>query len=540
MPRVLHSTVRSKGPQKAKAKAKPKHKSSACVLADKQHDHCQSEHGLSLDPPLGFGEQSKPDLQSQPDPRSNTGKLLFWCLTCGETLQQKSDWSRHWKTLHSNIGTFVGCPFCPLKFDRILSNIVPHIIAHFQNDGMMCTERLPSGHLCAETFESPQLWDSHRAAAHQHHHNAYLYTRSLRIDGSRRNLKATHTKHTYNIVYDEFLRGCPPALKNRINIVHPPIKGAVLVFSPAGVPYYLLRIKWRDLLNRTLRANLFSLQTALGHRFCLEELEAIGRRFSPSAPSSQSLVHESSSSATATAVTTTVPFSSYRYPPILPPAKSPSPTPTTTLFDGSPVDQAVYPQECTNTNFVSTPSFTSFTTVDTIPFTSYRYPPIPPPATFSLAATATSVGAYPSHPRGVHGRSRGYTTPMRIPPFPSSTYGEPQMPLYQTEDRDGYTHRYPYAHCSPALSGTSSGLTGAFSSESYSRSDPIPTHTDHRGYSFDSSSISSTPSSSYSLSSPSSSMSPHFDREQSMVRDSPPPRYNGYASKKVSRYSPYF
>lgn len=56
-----------------------------------------------LQPPaLGFGPQPKPELQSPDD--SSTNVKEQGCPICGETIKNASDWARHWRTIHTNVG----------------------------------------------------------------------------------------------------------------------------------------------------------------------------------------------------------------------------------------------------------------------------------------------------------------------------------------------------------------------------------------------------------------------------------------------------
>lgn len=364
----------------------------------------------------------------------------------------------------------------------------------FAIHGMKCSSVLPSGSLCSETFSSPLELDEHRKKAHDLDHDPYLYTEDIRSDGKiRRHLQATHTNATFKTVYNDFLKGCPASLISRINARSPPIKGAILVFSPTGLPYFLLSVKWKDLLDDTLRANLISLQEDLGHNLCVEELEAINKRFSPI----------SSVWPTPSLPATTISSSADLHAHYLHPAVSVSST--TTSLNGFNVHQSTCHRQW-GQEFYSG-----------VTYGGHHFMPL------------IRVSPSPSSAQRV----------------PSQSFAQSPSVLYQAEDRTrkDYTLRphHPYTHHTLAPS-TSSGLRAFPSEPSLPRCRLVAAQfPDHEAYwpRPSSSPLPPTPPLSYStLPSSSSPSSPLFDHEQSATHCSP--HYGGYTSNTVSRLSPYF
>ncbi|KAK7677065.1 hypothetical protein QCA50_019963 [Cerrena zonata] len=474
---------------------------------------------------LGFGPQPSIPLQK-------IKAKMFWCSTCDETIQNVSDQARHWKNIHTNIGEFVGCPFCDLRFERILHNLIKHISGHFVKHRMKCTEALPSGIPCTETFSSPKEWDSHRKKAHQRNYHAYLYTE----EGSARNLRATHTPEIFEVVYNDFLRGCPTALSDCIaSRETPPIGGAVLVFSPAGMPYFRVETEWKDLLDPTLRANMTRIQTSMGHRFCLEELKAIDQRFLPEAAPSTS---ESSPD---------------RYSSSLPPLTTrPSSIATAGPSNTSSPCQPMRSRELRADGYHAAPM---------------RHPPFP------SSSYGQSLPSSPREPSHQIEERRNCTTCRQDDPhttvnysrFPTSTssssssnlteaftsYPHPSLTAAREiiEERGGSTVRCQYdayttGYRSQFRIPTPPPSGSRKVRHPYPRCRLVPAHFPDRGeYSYDSMSPSPSlspsppPSLMYSSSSSLTSLPPHIGYRQSAVRDSP--HYNGYTSKAVSRFSPY-
>ncbi|KAK7688829.1 hypothetical protein QCA50_007518 [Cerrena zonata] len=454
-------------PPAPKTKSQSKCQCKAKIRSCSVHSSTDNDQLTAVNPTyaLGFGPQPRIPLQ-------RIEETVFWCSTCNTTIKNLGDRSRHWRNIHTNVEEFVGCPFCDLKFERVLHNLIKHIAGHFVEHPMRCTERLPSSDRCPKTFTSPKEWDEHREKVHQRNYHSYLYTEK----GAIRNLRASHDDKIFNVVYNDFRQGCPKVLSDCIDPRKaPPIEGAVLLFSPAGMPYFSVNIEWKDLLDPTLRAKMIRIQTSMGHRFCLDELLAIDRCFSPVASSSSASSCVPSSSASP----------SDRYspsPPLL--STPPSPMTTPSSSTSSAASQLMYPQDLYNHSA-----------------SSMRYPPFP---------------------------SSAYGQSLVMP--------SPQAPSHQIEERcDFIHHRYgPYtmAHHSsfrtPAL--VSSGFIEAFTSSP--RYNPILTAARFPSRSPSlSPSPSLPPSLTYSSSPP--SPPPHLDYEESAARHLP--CYRGYTRKMVSR-----
>ncbi|KAK7677053.1 hypothetical protein QCA50_019951 [Cerrena zonata] len=60
--------------------------------------------------------------------------------------------------------------------------------------------------------------------------------------------------------------------------------GSVYDFSPNGWPYLVVDLKFKDLLNPLVYADMVKIQTGLRHTFCLQELDAIKAISSSSSP----------------------------------------------------------------------------------------------------------------------------------------------------------------------------------------------------------------------------------------------------------------